>query len=334
VRLGRALAHKRLGQTDAAEAVAQRGLSDPTLRDVFVGLATTRLSARDTIAPQRLERYADFAQRYDNARLAVALGWQHYDNHRYDVSARWFANALDWEATPKAFEGLVLALSAAGRREDARDVHRRWREQFPDVAERLEIGRAESPLAEAQRTGDYRTCLETARRLRARGEYEPGDAVLHGWCLMDLKRHAEAELRFEAAITDLKRSRPKNEPLLGGALVGRATAQIAQGRIADALRGLDRQALSSQQIARLRAQALAEYAYTAMERQRYAEVLRVLEIRERYATPTRGLRVIEGWAYYNTGRSERAARIFEELNVQFSTEDTRDALELVRKYTQ
>ncbi|MBK1698503.1 hypothetical protein [Rhodovibrio salinarum] len=334
--LGLVLALRDQGKTEQAEETARAHAGNRQIRDLLVGIATDRLANDGTVGPEHLKRYASLATRYENATLAMALGWEHYNSQRFDQSADWFARALTWAPSAKAAEGRVLALSQAGRLEAARETLNEWRDQYPEIADTLEVGDPASPLMQAMQREDYGACLAEAQGIEGTADYGAAEAVAYGWCLVGLNRHVEAEIRFEQALSLLDEKQQAGTDwvrLRRDALLGQATSLITLGQVQRAMQALQDADLPQEQTDRLKAQALAKYAYIAMERQRYAEVLRILEIRRRYAAPTRGLKVIQGWANYNLGNNGRAAQIFSDLNIQFSTEDTRHALAVVRKYT-
>jgi hypothetical protein len=96
---------------------------------------------------------------------------------------------------------------------------------------------------------------------------------------------------------------------------------------------LARGELSGEADPELRALVLAQFARDAANNGEYATALAVLAERRALATPSRDLRALEGWTYYHLNDNAAAERIFSRLNAEFSTEETRHALSVVRRYT-
>ena len=334
--LGLTLARRQQGEPAAAERIARDWYEGSTpVAEAYVGLATDRLAAAQSVDDERLARYAELASARENADLATALGWEHYDNQRYDTAVRWFDNALDWGPSESAAEGLILAHDQAGRRDEAEAALDRWTAEYPDLAGSLSTGGgAAGPVSQAAAAGDYGRCVRAAAELAGTDGYDAGTALQHGWCLLALDRPAEAERRFSQARELTADGSPAGgTDVRAEAMAGRANALLALGQpraAMDLLRDAD---LDAGRARDLTARALASYAYTAMERERYREVLEILRIRRRYAPPTRGLRTVKGWAYYNIGRNARAVEIFSDLDQEFSTEATRNALSTAHKFT-
>jgi hypothetical protein len=113
------------GDIDRGEDVAYawRGAS-PAVAGLYLQIFT-QLIADDsaTLAPQRLARFAGFAEAQRSPEAAAALGWRYYRLKAAPDAISWFERALAWSPAggppKKTAEGYVLSLRAAGRLEDA-----------------------------------------------------------------------------------------------------------------------------------------------------------------------------------------------------------------------
>lgn len=81
----------------------------------------------------------------------------------------------------------------------------------------------------------------------------------------------------------------------------------------------------------LLAQALAAKAVAAYENGDYRHALRLIEVHARLSPIPYDLAIVQGWAYFNSAQFERARETFQRLDRQFSTHDTRAALQLLRQ---
>jgi hypothetical protein len=113
------------GASDRAEDVAYVWRdAAPSLGGLYLEIFT-EAAADDgaALSPQRLSRFAAFAEKTRSATGAGALGWRFYRAHASGDAIAWFERALAWapEGPPnkKVAEGYVLSLRAAGRLADA-----------------------------------------------------------------------------------------------------------------------------------------------------------------------------------------------------------------------
>jgi hypothetical protein len=96
----------------------------PALAGLYLQIFTEALAGdAEAPTPQRLTRFAGFAEAHRSVEGAAALGWRYYRAKAPADAAGWFERALSWspEGAPakKIAEGYVLSLGAAGRREEA-----------------------------------------------------------------------------------------------------------------------------------------------------------------------------------------------------------------------
>lgn len=178
---------------------------------------------------------------------------------------------------------------------------------------------AVSPEAAPARTAQPRRSAGGTRGCSGRASsasLSPAASLQRGWCLMNLKRPAEASRAFEAA---LESSDPQ---VRGDAAYGQSLAFLRLGltenAAASASRGpMDQRKASEIQVALLTNQALAAY-----QSKRYTEALLLLDRRAELAPEQADLMVLRGYAYLSMQRYPQAIRIFENL----ASTGNRDAL--------
>ncbi len=335
--LGLVLALRDSGQTAAAEQVAADWQARaPRVREVYVGLILSRLN--DDPAPEagQLARYAQIAETVRSPDLANAFGWRTYADGAYEAAAEWFARSLAWAPSRNAAEGRILALRQAGRTNEAAAALADLTESYPELANALPQGGLSPSLAAAVEADDYGACVRAGLALREAGSLAGADAQQFGWCLLALGRPAEALRAFETAARAAQApDTPASDAaqLAADARIGRAYALLGLGQSLDVARLLASGSVADPQRRDLRALVLAQFASDAMRNGHYRTTLALLAERRAFAPPSRGLRELEGWAYYRLNDNAAAERIFNQLNAEFSTEETRHALSVVRKFT-
>ena len=335
--LGLVLARRDSGQAAAAERLAADWQARaPRVREVYVGMIVSRLNADPAPGPEQLARYARIAETARSADLANAFGWRAYADGAYEAAADWFARSLTWAPSRKAAEGRVLALRQAGRTEEAAAAFADAVERYPELAESLPQGGLSPALAAAVEADDYGACARAGIALRATGSLAGADAQQFGWCLLALDRPAEALRAFETAARGAQApGQPAADAakLAADARIGQAYALLGLGQSLDVAGQLASGSISDPQSRELRALVLAQFARDALRNGHYRTTLAVLAERRAFAPPSRALRELEGWAYYHLNDNAAAERIFNQLNAEFSTEETRHALSVVRKFT-
>lgn len=331
--LGLVVARQSRGNLSGAEQVAVRYAGESAeIRQALTGIYVDRLSREETVPPDRLAQYEQYASRSGSATMTDAIGWEHYSNGRYAEAAEWFERSLSRARSKSAAEGLTLSYVQLGRTADAEAVVARYQSSYPDLGEVLTAGGSGGPVFDAATVGDNAGCVREARALMGTTQYTSGIALQHGWCLMALQRPVEAQHVFDMAATMAADSPgAANSEVMTNAAEGQAVALLSQGRQDRAMAVAQRSNLSPQQMRALELSALQNYVFDAMEQERYREALRLIETYRRMEPPSRGMRLVEGWAHFNIGNRSRADAIFSSLDREFSTEDTRDALRLTRQ---
>src|SRR5690625_2897998 len=123
----------------------------------------------------------------------------------------------------------------------------------------------------------------------------------------------------------------RNDESYADAAHGYLLALLDRGMIEEVFEEMQRLSLPEEQSDDILAQALAAKALAAYDNGDYLYALRLIEASARVAPLTYDTSLLKGWAYYNMGNYEKARSTFETLDQQYSTQDTRSALELIRQ---
>lgn len=319
------------------------------LQDLDVGRTLSRLGGgrgEQPTADELASAQAAVLERRD-AGGALALGWHHQSRKRHEEARQWFSRSNEWQPGDQAVEGLVLALTGLGRRQEALEAGKGWQGRSARVDRALRAARppaaqpgrgtagqgaggwGELERALAQR--DYGRCLQIIERM-SRGGMDASLAQQRGWCLMELKRPTEAEEAFaQAKALASKAPAADRVRLADSAAYGETLARLQTDDAEGVLQELPNMRLTPERERSIRANTLATQALQAYEEKRYRDTLRLLDARLAFEPEPRGLTIMRGWTHYNTQRIDEALRIFEALDRRFSTEETREAVGVVKR---
>ncbi|MCB1508653.1 MAG: hypothetical protein KDI98_07910 [Hyphomicrobiaceae bacterium] len=338
-RVGLALVLRDVGWRAEAERIAAAPTEDERLLSVFVELVAHDLLAEPPVpgSPERVQRFAETVRLLQSGDGAEALGWYAYQTAQFEASKAWFEQAMSWQPTATAAEGMIRTLYREGSRDQARQLLAEESRRFPtlaalegDLAERRPSpqpaarsggggGGGDSRVlraAEAQRAGRSSECL---RLLDASGSRSPEASLIRGWCLLDLQRPHEAMAAFEAAGAGPRR-------ISGDAAYGRSLALLRIGQSFAALDAVRGAAVSESQRAEIARAVLADLANRSYQQGQYGEALAALDRRREFAPETRDLSMLRVWALHGMGRTAEARQLVEALDRQLSTSETRRAL--------
>lgn len=341
---GLILALARSGEAEAATAFARGAEAwSPALGEIHLGFALERLAAADpgTLSFDTLTHLAGIIAARMSAPGAEALGWYAYRDKAYAPAEAWFRKALDWaggdredqiEAVPNAPLGLALAQRALGDLEGFRLTRTTYGDALPELAAletRAPAVRAAPSLrariAAAQRAGDSGTCLRLSDRLSDRpGGRTAKDAEIRGWCLMEAGRTTEAARAFETAL-----ARPDVDAAAAGR--GLAWAHLRRGATREAARIAPNLSLDVETRRGVETEIWTQRARAAVNEGRYDDALAALDARDRLAPASRGLTLMRGWALYHEGRRSEALGLFQALDRQLSTPESRRAVAQARR---
>lgn len=150
-------------------------------------------------------------------------------------------------------------------------------------------------------------------------ELSPQRAVAAGWCLVNAKRPAEAAIAFDRAAS--AGGKVGEEAAYGKSLAmiqsndpKAAATAAAEGGV----RGSRRESIGQM--------ALEQRIFQAYDSGDYSGTLRLLRQRSAHAPETRDLTLMRGWANYQLGDLDEAGRIFQMLDDQLSTKQSRSGV--------
>ena len=295
---------------------------------------------------------------------AGALGWYAYNAGQISPAGTWFETALSWDrANEPAAYGLALVRERLRDQAGLRTLVAEWGSRSQRIADILNPRRAgAAPTAEQQRETRQAPAAESADRrptpiVRAgRDESiardaapvaEPGRrsdapratggncgggssgaaALQRGWCLLNLKRPVAAAQAFEAA------RRGGNAQVASDAAAGLAYAKLQQGLTAEATVAASAANLPPARRKELSTLLLAEQFYAQYDAKDYNGALITLSQRRRLAPETTDLMLMRGWSYYNLGRYDDAAHIFETLYKVNKSPEALSGLTAIRDVT-
>ncbi|SMD12204.1 hypothetical protein SAMN06297251_13129 [Fulvimarina manganoxydans] len=332
--LGAILSLVSLERTEeaASRASQARTMSD-RLEGLYVEIEATRFEGDPP--PRRPDaEIADFAAataRQRSARGAEVLGWYAHGFKQMTTARQWFEQSLGYGESEGAARGLILAAAASGDLAGAKRLRGEWAERYAALADlslnetqkpaRVQSASRSDPLIAAFEAKRYARCVEIAT---AGGALSPERSLIHGWCLLELKRPSEALQAFGQALS-------------GGPVVrrdaeyGRSLALLAAGDLRGAGAVADTRLMSDERRREIGLAILADQAIAAFDAKHYRAVLQILDERSRFAPDNRRLALLRGWSYWHLNRRSEAEAVFERSDRALSTRETREALAVVRQ---
>lgn len=303
----------------------------------------------------------------------AALGWYAYNSGQIAPAETWFETALSWDRgyEPAAY-GLALAHQRLRDQAGLRAIIAEWRNRSPRIADLLNPARrrveardgrpalpdvspmdrlvpAPGPVERAPRRA-VRTepapsmrheddipamAVTRSRPVPARpgsgscGASLTGAAALQrGWCLLNLKRPAAAAEAFDAA------QRSGNEQIAADAAEGKAYAKLQQGLTGEASAAAAGAALPPARRRELQTLLLSERFYAQYDAKDFNGALITLGERGRYASESTDLMLMRGWSYFNLGRYDDAAQVFQALYRANGSPQAMSGLTAIRDITQ
>lgn len=303
----------------------------------------------------------------------AALGWYAYNSGQIAPAETWFETALAWDRNyePAAY-GLALVRQRLRDQAALRTIIAEWRTRSPRIADLLNPARRHPPTPEREtrplvetsptaRTAPVPEPAERAPRRIVRAEPAPamrydddippavvmrreaaerprngscgagagGAAALQrGWCLLNLKRPAAAVEAFEAA------QRSGNAKVAADAAAGKAYAKIQQGLTSEASAAAASSNLPPARRKELQTLLLSERFYAQYDARDFNGALITLGERARYASESTDLMLMRGWSYFNLGRFDDAAQVFQALYRANSSPQAMSGLTAIRDITQ
>lgn len=167
--------------------------------------------------PKDMYVIQDIAGKRKDPNGALVAGWWLINSGRAAAAESAFRSAAEWGGGDKAYAGLIYALLAQDKRDEADALAARWPNAVPDYSG-IRNGGAGAKVYEAQKAGDFVSCVIEAQKPEV-SDY-PQIQIAKGWCLMELDKTQQALSAFEAA------QRNSND--------GKTTSEAIDGRIAAA----------------------------------------------------------------------------------------------------
>lgn len=267
---------------------------------------------------------------------AQQLGWYARALDQPQTAIRWFETALQWKPDdePSAY-GLAITKQQINDRAGVQALQRAWAgrsERIADLAlltarapssasagspasggTSMQAGPSTRPSASSPKAA---VILKEAGRAETRGArgcsttaqvtgLSSDQALVHGWCLMDLNRPLEAAAAFEVALQS------RTQRVREDAAYGQSLAYLRLGLTSKAAVAATKAPQTSQRAVELQVAILADYAISAFDAGRYREALLYLDQRSELQPESADLMVLRGYSYMNLDRPRDALRIFE-----------------------
>jgi cellulose synthase operon protein C len=171
---------------------------------------------------------------------------------------------------------------------------------------------------------DYARCLAATQ-----GAASASALLVRGWCLYEMDRPTEAQLAFAAVQEQTTDPQERIDSQFGELL-----AMLRRQLVDEAERRLVQASLPEEYEIDVSAEILAQKAVLAYEAGQNQRALVLIDARSSMAPDRRDLSMIEGFALYNLGRIAEAGRVFQRLDLQLSTPESREGLRIVHSSRQ
>lgn len=346
----------------------------PANRKAYLDVATALIAQEPAPRLERavIERIAKTVGVDRYAPGGAGLGWYAYNSGQIAPAETWFDTALAWDRNyePAAY-GLALVHQRLRDLAGLRAIIAEWRNRSPRIADLLNparrrtVTRETRPLPESgptDRTIPAPEPIERAERTPRRAirseqapptSYDESPAVAvrrsaperprsgscgtgmsgaaalqRGWCLLNLKRPAAAAEAFAAAM------RSGDAQIVADAATGKTYAKLQQGLTAEAGAAAASANLPPARRQELQSLLLAERFYAQYDAKDYNGALITLGARARYASESTDLMLMRGWSYFNLGRFDDAAQVFQALYRANGSPQAMSGLTAIRDITQ
>ncbi|KRE24601.1 hypothetical protein ASE66_05065 [Bosea sp. Root483D1] len=345
----------------------------PANRKAYLDVATALIAQEPAPRLERavIERIARTVGVDRYAPGGAALGWYAYNSGQLAPAETWFETALSWDRSyePAAY-GLALVHQRLRDQGALRAIIAEWRSRSPRIADLLNPARRRIETREARPLPDVGQGdrlvpapepVERAPRRTVRAEPAPSThyeddlrdaavarrpaperprssscgtgvtgaaALQRGWCLLNLKRPAAAAEAFDAA------QRSGNAQIAADAAAGKAYAKLQQGLTAEAGAAAASTNLPPARRKELQALLLSERFYAQYDAKDFNGALITLGARARFASESTDLMLMRGWSYFNLGRFDDAAQVFQALYRANGSPQAMSGLTAIRDITQ
>ncbi|MFP5078544.1 tetratricopeptide repeat protein [Rhizobium sp. YIM 134829] len=211
-------------------------------------------------------------------------------------------------AAPIESEPTTRSLRTSGRGQAAAPVV--VAQAAPSMIRQREVAEVSTEAEPQRRVVRAKRAAGSARGCTNRvdtSSLSPAANLQRGWCLMELKRPAEATRAFEAALAS------NDAKVRGDAAYGQSLAYLRLGLTDKASISSTRGRMDQQKASEIQVALLTNRALSAYQAKRYTEALLLLDRRAELAPERADLMVIRGYAYMGMQRYPQAIRIFENV---------------------
>lgn len=299
------------------------------------GAAVRRIAAatngvkRGAPVPKDIYTIQNLAGARKDSGGAMAAGWWLLNSGRATAAESAFRDALSWGGGDKAKAGIVYALIAQNKLDDADALAGKWGSAIPDYAN-LRSGYAGKAVYAAHDAKNYQSCIDEARK--------PGVSeiaqirLVRGWCEMKLGDSTAALASFEAA----QKNAGGDSQTKAEALKGRIAAAASLGR-QDYLDRLQADSSLNVDEKQTLQRSLSLSSFLALYNQ--GQYRDAADAADRYEAEgghlDAGSQLLRGWALYNAGRCDEARHHFAYLVENLPAgEDRRKAADARRQIEQ
>ena len=144
-------------------------------------------------------------------------------------------------------------------------------------------------------------------------------ALTLGWCLMQADRPQEAALAFDRAMAGSGKTRED-------AAYGKSLAHLRTNLTNSAVEAANSAPMTRQHRNEIGVAVLSQRAQGAYNQGSYDDALAALDQRMAHAPESRDLSLMRGWSLYHLGRKDEAERLFQALDKQTSTKESRQGI--------
>ena len=309
--------------------------------------ATANLLASDPPARMPAALSQDVMTRIANAVIAAKnvstaeqLGWYARAIGQQPTAIQWFQTALSWDNSnePSAY-GLGVSLFTIGDKAGLAQVKQAWGTHSQRIADigtprdkysRTVVSQAVAPVAgtvqpattyyedrqprqkpaprarvaqPANTSSNARNCRQTVDGPMPTG----GNAVSHGWCLMEMNRPLEAVKSFESAL-NTGTAQERSE-----AAYGQSLAYLRVGLVDKAAVSAIKAPMSDARQKELRVNILSDRAVAAYKAGQFRDALFILQQRSQLAPPRKDLMALQAASYLKLRRYDDARVLYEAL---------------------
>jgi tetratricopeptide (TPR) repeat protein len=309
--------------------------------------ATANLLASDPPARMPAALSQDVMTRIANAVIAAKnvstaeqLGWYARAIGQQPTAIQWFQTALSWDNSnePSAY-GLGVSLFTIGDKAGLAQVKQTWGTHSQRIADigtprdkysRTVVPQAVAPVAgtvqpatayyedrqprqkpaprarvarPANTSSNARNCRQTVDGPMPTG----GNAVSHGWCLMEMNRPLEAVKSFESAL-NTGTAQERSE-----AAYGQSLAYLRVGLVDKAAVSAIKAPMSDARQKELRVNILSDRAVAAYKAGQFRDALFILQQRSQLAPPRKDLMALQAASYLKLRRYDDARVLYEAL---------------------